>query len=115
MGDPALVHEGIARDAESGDDGPTRARLEKRVFTPRAGPPVESEDARPDQDDSRDAQWRQPLVEKQEGRHGHDGDAEPARERVDEGEVTGLIGPGEREEVNAVENHGGDDEGDGAR
>src|SRR5215470_10915368 len=115
VGDADLVHQGIRGDAEPGDDGPARAGPQQPALAPCAAPPVQREDSAPDEDNAENAEAREPLVEEVVRAHGHDGHTETARHRIHDREVPRLIRLAKREEVHAMQRHGGEHEGEGAR
>jgi hypothetical protein len=75
----------------------------------------QGEDAPHDEGDADHPERREPLVERDEPHDRHERDAGAPSDRIYHGQVAQTVGAPEREEVNGVQQHGPDDERQGAQ
>jgi hypothetical protein len=112
-----LVVERVRRDAQPGHHRPQRRRAEAAAGRDRVAVThlVQRDHAEHDEDDARDTDGRQPLVQQDIRADGNERDAEPARDRVHDRVGAGGVRPPERVEVHDVQGDRAEDERQRAR
>ena len=102
--DTRLVHERVARDRQARHHGPHRSRADRGTGRSacRRRCPAEPDDTEDDEPDPERAERRQPLPEHGQRDERDEGDAEPARHRIDAGEVAVAVRAPECPEIKRV-------------